>query len=459
MNRSFQILLLCAALACASGCSTAKKDAAPKPPPGRTQATATLDVTAGIHVVASVDLPRGFAPIAGHPPLWLQNGNEIGIVGSLDGHLSILGFSGPGWRNSRVIAAETGEGSAEPGRIMDLAPSPDGMTLAVAVAVAGQNRLDIVMRDLIATGPGHPIASFDGVYDLAGMSWLNADSIAIVLRPGANQPAPAPVAPADSGLPAEPEPKPAEGLQILVVAGPGSVAPLKLPCALGALSWSPIGAYAVSAGGPGFAPALIDRRHSTCTRLVANAPLRVLGWNPVDESSFLFVQPIPASNSIGVFEHDIETGKDKIIAVSSGAAGYAASGAVLALGNRKLTFKMIDKNPFIPLTAELAIFDPDQPEIDIKQLGFKTVPPMLAASTMAYSKATDRAVIQTFQPANPVALRKIITYTLHADNAFQIAYGQARGVAEMSWSPKGRWIGIVDGDAAGAALTIILPPA
>jgi hypothetical protein len=409
--------------------------------------------------VSSVILPHGFAPMAGYPPLWLENGNEIGLVGAFNGHLTVLGFSGPGWHNARVIAAETGEGSAEPGRIMDFATSPDGMTLALAVAVAGENRLDIVIRDLIATGPGHPITSFDGVYDLASMSWLNINSIAIALRPSANQPAPAPSSPDDSGLPPELPPKPSEGLQILVVAGPGSVVPMKLPCELGALSWSPLGAYAVSAGGSGLAPALIDRRHSTCTRLNANPPVRVLGWNPVNESSFLFVQPIPASKSVGVFEHDIQTGRDKIIAVSSGAAGYAGTGAVLALGNQKLTYKAIQATPFLPVTAELAIFDPDQPEIDIKQLGFQTVPPMLAASTLEYSKATDRAVIQTFQPANPVALRKIITYTMHADNAFQIAYGPARGVAEMSWSPKGRWIGIVDGDAAGAALTIILPPA
>ena len=76
-----------------------------------------------------------------------------------------------------------------------------------------------------------------------------------------------------------------------------------------------------------------------------------------------------------------------------------------------------------------------------------------------YSAAIDHAAIQTFQPASPLALRKIITYTTHAQNAFQIAYGQARGVAELSWSPKGKWIAIVDGDATHAALTVIVPPA
>ncbi|HUY28085.1 MAG TPA: hypothetical protein VMV27_11750 [Candidatus Binataceae bacterium] len=458
MSRSFFIFILCAEIAFLSGCSATANSAAPKRTPTHSEGTATLNITAGIQVISTIVLPRGFSPLAGHPPLWLQNGNEIGVAGSSGGHLVVLGFSGPGWHNSRVLAAETGPGSAEPGRILDMAASPDGMTLAIAVAVAAQNRLDIVMRDLIATGPGRPITSFDGSYDMASLSWLNVNSVAISLAPSATQPVIPPPAPDDSGLPPEPLPKPSQGLQILVVAGPGSVVPMKLKCAVGKLYWSPLGAYGVSAGGAGLSPALIDRRHSTCTRIAANPPVRVLGWKPGDESAFLFVQPIPASKSLGVFKHEIASGRDKLIAVSSGAAGYTLTGSILALGNRKLTFKAIDANPFVPVTAELGIFDRDQPEIAIKQLGFKTVPPMLAASTMAYSRATDRAAIQTFQPANPVALRKIITYTIHADSAFQIAYGPARGVAELSWSPKGQWIAIVDGDATGAALTIILPP-
>ncbi len=460
MNRSFLILLLiCAVLVSAGGCSLFTKEAPKKQLVPQTDMTATLNITAGIHVVAKVDLPQGFAPMAGYPPIWLENGNEIGVVGTANGNVMILGFGGSDWQTSRVLGAETGEGSAEPGRLMDFAPSPNGMSLAFAVAAAGQNRLDIVIRDLIATGPGHPVASFDGVYDLASLSWLNSDSIAIVLRPSVNQPAPPPPNPADAGLPPLPAPKASEGLQILVVTGPASVAPMKLPCTLGALSWSPLGIYAVSAGGDGVPPALIDRRHSTCTRLRANAPVRVLGWNPVDESSFLYVQPIPASNSAGVFEHFIANGQDKTIAVASGAAGYTAGGAVLALGNQKLTFTRVETRPFDPVEAELAIFDPDEPEINIKQLGFNTVAPMLASSTMDYSTAIDHAAIQTFQPASPLALRKIITYTTHAQNAFQIAYGQARGVAELSWSPKGKWLAIVDGDATHAALTVVVPPA
>jgi hypothetical protein len=457
MTRSFLLLTLCIVVASSFGCSSAKPQPAKAPAPVPTQRTGTLEITAGIHVIASVPLPRGFAPLGGYPPQWLESGSEVGLIGAYNGRLVMLGYSGPGWRTGRVIAAETGEAAAEPGRIMDLATSPDGMTLAIAVAVAGKDRLDIVLRDLIAAGPGHPMATFDGLYDIASVSWLNNSSVAIALRPSAKQPEIVPAAPADSGA-TPPPAQPTTGLQILVVAGTGSVAPMKLPCSIGALSWSPLGVYAVSVGGPGLAPALIDRRHSTCAPLRANAPVRVLGWDPVNERSFLYVQPIPASKSVGVYEHNIGTGRDKIIAVSSAAAAYTGGGVVIALGNQNLTFKAIAATPFLPVTAQLALFDPNQPEISIKQLGFQTVPPMLAASSMTYAKATDRVAIETYQPSARVALRKIITYTMHADDAFQIAYGPARGVAEMSWSPKGQWLAIADGDASGAALTIIEPP-
>jgi hypothetical protein len=96
--------------------------------------------------------------------------------------------------------------------------------------------------------------------------------------------------------------------------------------------------------------------------------------------------------------------------------------------------------------------------VDIKQLGFQTVPPMLLASTMAYSRRSDRAAIVTYAPALPVAMRKIIIYSLRSDGAFQIAYGPARGLAEASWSPDGRSLAILDGDARGTTLTIVLPP-
>jgi hypothetical protein len=110
------------------------------------------------------------------------------------------------------------------------------------------------------------------------------------------------------------------------------------------------------------------------------------------------------------------------------------------------------------VVAELATFDPDKPEIDIKQLGFRTVAPMLAQSVMTYSHETDRALLETYEPGVPAPMRKLIVYAVRTDSAFQVAYGPARGVAEASWSPHGHWLAILDGDLAGSTLTVISPP-
>ncbi|HKN00128.1 MAG TPA: hypothetical protein VJX23_06395 [Candidatus Binataceae bacterium] len=459
MVRSFLIGTLLAAAIATAACSTTKPPAPSRPV--SIEGTSTLTITNGIRVIGSVPLPRGFSPIDGRAPLWLENGTELGLVGSIDGHVTVLGLSGSGWHNTRVLAAETGEDAAVPGNIVDVAASPNGMTLATAVAVPSEKRLDIVVRDLIAVGSGHPITSFDGTYDLVEMHWLTDSTVAIVLRPHP-EPASAPIAPVTPPAPDEPPPpppaKPSEGLQLLVVTGAGSVAPVKLPCAMSVLQWSPDGAYAVSMGDEMTAPVLIDRRKSTCTPLRATPPVRVLSWEPEDESAFLYVQPATGGKSRGVFEHDISSGKDRLIAVSSGAASYVGNGPILAYGNQRLTWKLLDNAPLAPVVAELAIFDPDKPEIDIKQLGFTTLPPMMADSSMSYSRGTDRALIQTYQPAIGGPMRKLIVYTVHSDSAFQIGSGPTRGLIQSSWSPRGHWLAVLDGDTNGSMLTVISPP-
>lgn len=456
MVRSSLIGILLATAFAFAACSSSKP-----PTPSRpvsVAGTSTLAITNGVRVMASLPMPPGFAPIEGRPPLWLQSGTEIGIVGSADGHVVVLGLSGAGWRNQRVIAAEVGPDAAEQGSIVDAAASPDGMTFATAVAVAGEKRLDIVMRDLIAAGPGHPITSFDGLYDLVSMHWLSNSTIAITLRPRPETEATPVAQPEESSEAAPPPPpKPSAGLQLLVVTGAGSVAPMPLSCPVSVLQWSPHGVYAVGMGDAKTPPVLLDRRKSTCTTLAASAPVEVLSWDPETENSFLFVQTVEGKNR-GVFEHDIRTGKDRLIAVASGAASYVANGPILAYGNQKLTWKSLQENPLQPVIAELAEFNPDKPEIDVRQLGFRTVPPMLENSTMTYTHPTDRILLQTYEPAVPVAMRKLIVYAERVDSAFQVAFGPAKGMVQTSWSPHGHWIAILDGDATNSMLTIISPP-
>src|SRR6516225_6979405 len=180
MVRPFLIGIPLAAAIALAACSSAKPPVAS--PPVSIAVSPALSITNGVHVLASLPMPLGFEPIAGRPPQWLQNGTEIAVTGTIAGHVTVLGLSGQGWRSQRILAAEIGPGAAEQGNIVEAAASPDGMTFATAVAVPGERRLDIVLRDLIASGPGHSVTSFDGVYDLVSMHWLSNSTIAIALR-------------------------------------------------------------------------------------------------------------------------------------------------------------------------------------------------------------------------------------------------------------------------------------
>ncbi len=454
MVRSFLMMLAALALTSAVSCSTAVE--APKPSVPFLARSSSLAITNGIKVLTVVSLPPGFAPIPERPPIWLQNGQELAVVGTQGGHTVVYGLFGGAWRSGRILAAEVGPGAAEAGTIVDVAASPEGLAIATAVVAPDGKRVDVVVRDVIATGPGNVVASFDGQYDSVSLSWLNSASIALALRKHPEPPN-AERAPVDPDAP--PVPTPADGLQLIVVSGASSAAPLKLNCPMSPLSWSAHGVYAVGQGDSGAPPILIDRRKSTCVKFHLNDPIHVLDWDDDDEGSFLYVGPDPTHRAIGVFKYNIVSGNEHLMAVSTRAAAFTGGGEILALGNRQLTFRMAVERPEQPLLAQVAISQPDQSQINIKSLGFDSVPAMLADSTMSYSKGADEAAMQIFSPSAPIPWRKIVTYALATDSAFLVAAGPARGIVTMSWSPKGRWLAILDGDATdGTTLTVLTPP-
>ena len=394
--------------------------------------------------------------------MWLQNGAEIGVVGTEDGHTIVYGLGGPGWRTGRILAAENGPRAAEAGTIVDVAASSDGLTLATAMVTPDGKRLDLITRDLISTGAGEVIASFDGQYDFASISWLNRATIALALR---RHPEPLQEPKSDTGDDsgdagaAEAPKNPADGLQLIVVTGASSVAPLRLSCAMSRLSWSANGVYAIGQGDADASPVIIDRRKGTCTRFHDNEPIHVLDWDTDDEGSFLYVGPDPTRRSIGVYQYNIATGAEKLVAASSSAASFTDGSDMIALGNQQLTFRRAIERPEEPILAQVAISEPEQNEVDVKQLGFTTIPTMFAQSTMVYAKGSDDAAMQIYAPSLPVAWRKIVTYSLRSDSAFLIAGGPAKGTVTMSWSPQGRWVAILDGDAStGTVLSVLVPP-
>jgi len=77
---------------------------------------------------------------------------------------------------------------------------------------------------------------------------------------------------------------------------------------------------------------------------------------------------------------------------------------------------------------------------------------------MTYTRATDAAAIATFSPSPEGPMRKIVVYSVAPKRAFLVAFGPARGIASMSWSPRGHYLAIADGDGAAAALTVLEPP-
>jgi hypothetical protein len=461
MSKSVLSVILAWAAVSVASCSTAN---APKsaPPPPAARST-TLEVTKGIKVLTNVAMPDGFAPIATRPPIWLEEGEEIGVIGTQAGHTIMYGLGGAGWRTGRILAAETGPAAAEKGTIADLAVSPNSLTIATAMVAPGGDRVDVILRDVIATGPGNVIASFSGRYDSISMDWLNNATIALALRRH--------LEPLEAGVSGEaakseptepteqPAPNRADGLQLIVVTGAGSVAPLKFSCPMSALSWSAHGVYAVGQGDAGASPIILDRRNSTCSRFHVRDPIQVLGWDPDDEGSFLYVGPAATRGTVGVFKYNIATGAENLMGISTSAAAFSGGGNAITLGNQTLTFKLASERPEEPILAQIAISRPGQSEVNVKPLGFDSEPQMLAQSTMEYSRSANEIAMQIYAPSLPVPWRKIITYSLKYDNAFILAKGPARGTVTMSWSPKGRWLALLDGDeTAGTVMTVLAPP-
>jgi len=462
MRRSVLILILASAVVGVASCSTSTEAPKPGPPPFVARST-TLAVTNGIKVLTNVAMPQGFAPIPTRAPIWMQNGEEIGVVGTQAGHTIMYGLGGAAWRTGRILAAETGPAAAEEGTIADVAVSPNGLTLATAMVAPGRDRVDVIVRDLISTGPGNVIANFNGRYDSVSMSWLNDATIALALRAHPEQPEESAAKETPKSDPdeadAQPPPTRSDGLQLIVITGSGSVAPLKLSCPMSALSWSAHGVYAVGQGDAGAPPVIVDRRASTCTRFHVRQPIHVLDWDKNDEGSFLYVGPDPTRHTIGVFKYNIATGDEHLMGVSTGAASFATGSDTVTLGNRELTFARAIERPEMPIPAQVAVSQSEKAQVDVKSLGFETWPEMLAQSTMAYSKGANEAAMQVYAPSKPVPWRKIVTYSLHYDSAFLLAEGPAQGTVTMSWSLRGRWLAFLDGDATiGTVMSVLAPP-
>ena len=427
-----------------SSCAAKKPPEAP-PRPLYAGHTATLDITNGIRVVGSIALPRGFTPNPEWPPMWLAQGMEIGVAGTLDDKTVVLGLGGADLTKLTTIARDFGPG-APGGRILDVAASPDGMELAIAVAEPAANRLDLRLIDSISGGEGHSVASFDGNYRVASLNWLDSTTVAMVIQ-----------APTESTASADATASPG-GLYVIGITGLGSITHFdKLRCRLGHLRFSPDRRFAVSEGDQDAAPAILDLRAQACAGIGSNAPIRALGWAS-DSAAFLYAAIDRDVGKLGVFRFTLATGQRALVAVSSASAAYASDGTTVAMGNSQLSWKRIARDPNAPVKAEIALFSPQTAQVTINSLGFQTPPAMLAQSAMVFTTASDSAALDAFVPVPGGILRELIDYSYPSRSAFVLASGPARGPLIMSWSANGRALAIIDGDASLAMLTVLVPP-
>ena len=451
MLRSFlfaiALMLALAAIGCSSG-----PPAKPQLPTA-TVRTATMDITPGIVVVTHVTLPDGFIPSSEYPPMWLQSGQEVAIAGMRNGRATIIGYGGDGYRTERVIAEDGGIGAPD-GRILDFAANPDGMVLALAVADAKQTRLDVITRDVISAGAANPVSSFDGMFKSTSIGWLGDFTIPLALQaPEAEPPSRDRMGFVNS--PPPPASGASSGLYTINVNGAVTTGYLKLNCSLSRLSWSPDGLVAVGAGDATAQPIIVNRTKESCQQLNGKAPIRVLDWQP-DGKAFLYHENGP--DGPATYRYDLDAMRARLVALASGAAAFVGNDQILAFGNGELTFHEAQFSPGREIRAEVALSNPSGSDTDVQSLGFNTTAPLLAASTMTYARPTDTAAIATFSPGEPTPMRKIVIYAVATKRAFLVAFGPSRGGVSMSWSPRGRYLALSDGDATSAALTIMMPP-
>ncbi len=436
MRRSLLLVLLLGLLSLgAASCSLFGHEKTPPAPPV-IQHTATMDLTAGIIVNGLVETPRGFTPIVGQPPLWLQGNKEVALTGTLQGRTEVLGFSGFGYKGMRLVAADGGPGAPH-GKIVGLAASPDGLTLAVAEAEPG--RIEIVVRYVISNGGQNSVASFDGNFHAVSLTWLAPNTLAVGL----------------AGESAAPPAQPG-GLYLIHVLGAVTVEEVKLDCPPSTLVFSPDARFAVGEGDEQTPASVFDSRNGKCHQVSLYGPIRVLGWAP-GSSAFLYSTAAGRGHGAGVFRYNIVDGKTDLIAVSSSAAAYTGEGVVMALGNRELTQQTAAALPDKRVTAQIASFVPRQGHTIVDSLGIPTTPAMMMASTMTYSHGFAELAMQLYADAAAGPTREIVTFSIVDRKAFVLASGGVSGVAVIGWAPGANQLVIFDGDGATGALAVITP--
>lgn len=427
-----------------AGCAT--KAPAPKPPAAWTPRGANFATAPGVPVFAHVRMPVDFVPSQRWSPLWVQHGAEIAVVGKQAGRTMVIGFSGSRFDAPRVIAADGGPGAS----IVDLAISPDGSTIATAMAHQDDPRVEVFAQELAGGRDGARVARYRGRFDSVSIAWLGPKRLAVALRRRAADKTSA-AGEADAHL-SELHLVNSEGRQTFSSARPG--------CDFSRLIWSPDASHAFADADGGLALLSLAPRSVKCRPLRTAPSIRFLGWAP-DGNSFLYFSPLAVVNAgggFGTFEYDLASDASRLIAISSDAAAYVSSGLIAVLGNRNLTGQRLATHSDARVTAELALVDTRKSETDISTLGLNTLAGMLSESAISYSPLTDTVAIEMPIPGPQVNSLLLFYFVIPKRLAGLLATGTAGGLAQMSWSPEANLLAVLDTESAEPTLLVLGPP-
>jgi hypothetical protein len=404
----------------------------------------SLAIASGLKTV-SVALPAGFAADPAYAPVWLRQGAEIGVAGNASGTAQMIGLSGPGYTNQRILAANFGV-AAPHGKLLDVAPSPDGFALATVVAEARPDRVEVLLRDVLGPGDVYPLATLDGAFAAAQLTWIDPFTLVLALRPApSNDPDVLDIAGVKSVL-----------YMITASSPPGMRQLARIPCDARQLTFSPSGQMTVAASDGEEPAALINLDDETCRKLSVRGPFHVLAWAP-DSSAFLYAAL--GENALpGIFRYDLGSGRSVVVAIASGAAAYASDGTIVALGDSWLTWRRAAASPDKPLNLQVALWRLGAQEITINSIGIATTAALLAHSRMIFSRVSDDGVIDVVARGGEGLRRELIEYSYPARAAFALASCAIDAPLAISWSPDGKAIAIVDRGAQPNLLTVITPP-
>jgi hypothetical protein len=421
-------LILAGLIITAVGCASKK----PPPPPSFWQYRQADFATApGVPLYAMVSMPEGFAPDRSAAPIWLGGGIEVALIGTYQGGPAIVGFSGTQFADYRILASEqTSEHSKK--RILDAAASPDGSALLVAAARADRSGIDLSTRYMSAPDRSSVLATVKGDFDSASVAWFAHNEMVLTARGTARD-----------DLPVE------TTIYAFNSAGKQIAKKKTTRCDLSLAFWNLSGTLAFVPTKPGAAATLFDRRKGKCSELLIPGNVRFIQWSP-DDQSFLYVAALAGASGAGgfaAFDYDLASDASRMVAMSSGAVAFTDSGAVAALGNRKLTNRAISRLPYESIPLEIALLNLGSGETQITALPLQATPEAMTSSAIHYSAAASSLAFEL-----PVASTQggvdIGTFDLRSKTTGLLARTlRSSNPPPLSWSPDGALLALVKIDS------------